>query len=106
MAISGFGAMAKTKRLIAEHIRQVDVGVELADARIPKSSRNPVLSELLGSKPRILMLNKSDMSDPVVNELWMNHYQKEGISALLCDSISGSGLEKLNGAVSAFCRIN
>jgi ribosome biogenesis GTPase A len=102
MAISWFpGHMAKTRRLIEENIKLVDIVVELADARIPRSSRNPVLSELLGSKPRLLILNKSDMSDPIVNDLWIKYYQKEGVYALLCDSISGKGLEKLKETISS-----
>lgn len=99
MAISWFpGHMAKTRRLIEESIRLVDMVVELADARIPQSSRNPVLAELLGGKKRLLLLNKSDLADPQVNELWISHYQKEKTFALLCDSAGGKGLERIEGA--------
>lgn len=100
MAISWFpGHMAKTRRLIEENIKLVDLVVELADARIPLSSRNPVLSDLLGNKPQILMMNKSDMADPLVNDMWVAEFKKEGVTALLCDSMSGKGMEKLNNTI-------
>ncbi|MGI6030619.1 MAG: ribosome biogenesis GTPase YlqF [Eubacteriales bacterium] len=96
MAINWFpGHMAKTRRLITEHIRQVDIVVELADARLPESSRNPILPELLGDKKRLLVLNKSDMADPAANEKWKSWYEKQGQPTLLCDSVSGKGVRQI-----------
>ena len=96
MSISWYpGHMAKTRRLIEENIRQVDAVVELCDARIPYSSRNPILPELLGNKPCLLILNKSDMADPAVNSAWVRRFQAQGTLALLCDSISGAGLSEI-----------
>lgn len=96
MAISWFpGHMAKTRRLIADSISMVDIVAELCDARIPKSSRNPILDELLGNKPRILVMNKSDLSDPKANDEWLSFYRSRGIVAYPCDAMSGRGVDKL-----------
>jgi ribosome biogenesis GTPase A len=100
MAINWFpGHMAKTRRLISENIKKVDIVVELADARIPESSRNPILQELLGEKKRMLILNKCDMADPRMNDKWQSYYEKQGIRTLLCDSLTGKGVNKLPGVL-------
>jgi ribosome biogenesis GTPase A len=70
------GHMAKTKRLLTEQLRWVDVVIELGDARLPQSSRNPMLQELLGSKPKLLILNKSDLADPFWTKRWLVELQK------------------------------
>ncbi len=88
------GHMAKTRRLIQENLKMVDIIVELADARIPQSSRNPELSKWLNNKARVLILNKADTADPAATQKWLQYYKKEGIAALACDSRSGRGLEK------------
>ena len=64
------GHMAKTRRLIIENLKLVDVVIELLDARIPKSSRNPEIDSIVGEKPRVIALNKSDLSDPKQNDEW------------------------------------
>jgi len=66
--------MSKTRRLIKENLKKVDVVVEILDARAPDSSRNPIIDELTGDKPRLVVLNKSDLADPVLTEQWMAHY--------------------------------
>ncbi len=71
------GHMAKTARLISENLKLTDVVVEIADARIPRSSRNPYLNKLLGNKPRVLVLNKADLADPQVNALWKKRYAEK-----------------------------
>ncbi len=86
------GHMAKTKRKIAESLSLVDAVAEIADARIPASSRNPELAELLGKKPRILVLGKSDLADPGISAQWIAHFKKAGIYALEADCNSGKGL--------------
>ncbi len=88
------GHMAKTRRLIQENLKMVDIVVELADARIPQSSRNPELSKWLNNKARVLVLNKADTADPTATQKWLQYYKKKGIAALACDSRSGRGLEK------------
>ncbi len=72
------GHMAKTKKLITEHLKAVDVAAELLDARIPYSSSNPMIQELLGNKPHLVILNKSDLADPVCTAQWEEHFKKQG----------------------------
>ncbi len=88
------GHMTKTKRKIAEILPLIDAVAEVVDARIPLSSRNPDLPEMIGSKPRIVLLNKCDMADPVQTEKWINFYKSQGISAIGIDCKNGKGIEK------------
>ncbi len=88
------GHMAKTRRLITDSLKQVDLVVELTDARIPQSSRNPELDQWVSGKPRILLLNKSDQADPEATRRWLEHYRREGIPALSCDCKSGAGVDR------------
>lgn len=79
MSIQWFpGHMAKTKRLLLEQLKWVDVVLELADARIPVSSRNPLLHKLLGNKARLLLLNKADLADPNWTSKWLKHLKESG----------------------------
>lgn len=82
------GHMAKAKREIKEHIKQVDLVIELKDARIPYSSTNPMVDEIVGNKPRLILLNKSTLADSKVTKAWMDYYKKKGILSLDIDSIS------------------
>lgn len=93
------GHMAKTRRLMRESIRLVDVVVEVTDARIPFSSRNPELPRLVGSKPRIVLLNKCDSADPEVTRAWRDHYAAKGVAAIATDCRSGKGLRQLDGVI-------
>lgn len=93
------GHMAKTGRLIAENLKLVDVVVELLDARIPYSSQNPSLNEILGSKPRVIALNKSDMADAEITIQWVDYFKSNGITAVPIDSISGKGINRLKDVV-------
>lgn len=86
------GHMAKTKRNIEKSLKLVDAVAEIADARIPKSSRNPVLDKLLRNKPRVILMNKSDMADPVKTSQWISFYKEKGIPAIPVDCHSGKGL--------------
>lgn len=88
------GHMAKTRRLIKESLPLVDCVAEITDARIPKSSRNPEIDSLCAAKPRILLLNKSDVADPSVTEKWIEHCKKFGIGAIAVDCKSGKGLNR------------
>lgn len=83
MSIQWFpGHMAKTKRLITENIKLVDVVVELADARLPESSRNPIFAEIMGAKPRVMALTKEDLAEPGFTKKWLAYYGNQGITAL------------------------
>ena len=86
------GHMTKTKRKIEASLKLVDAVAEIIDARIPISSRNPDLDGLVGSKPRIVLMNKCDMADAKETARWISAYQKIGISALAVDCKSGRGL--------------
>lgn len=86
------GHMAKTRRLMRDGLRLVDVVVELRDARIPHSSANPEIKQLVGQKPRILLLNKSDTADEAVNRAWCAFYQRQALPVLAVDCRSGKGL--------------
>lgn len=89
------GHMAKTRRLMAANLKLVDIVVELTDARIPWSSRNPEIDRIVGKKPRVMLLNKSDYADPAETERWLNFYRKKGIAAISCDCRSGRGVKNL-----------
>jgi ribosome biogenesis GTPase A len=86
--------MTKAKRKIAEDLKLVDVVIELVDARIPMSSRNPDVDEIVGGKPRIIVLNKSDLADENANRIWMKYYTASNTKVILANSIKGTGLKE------------
>ena len=86
------GHMAKTRRLMRESLPQVDAVVEIIDARIPASSRNPEIDKILDDKPRIIVLNKSDCADNAVNNLWLDYFKERGIPAMIANSKTGKGI--------------
>lgn len=88
------GHMAKTRRLMQESLPLVDIIIELTDARIPASSRNPEIDKLTGGKPRIVLLNKCDTADEQILKLWCDFYKEQGVAALQTDCRSGRGLNK------------
>ena len=88
------GHMTKTRRMIEANLKLVDAVVEIVDSRIPESSRNPVINELVASKPRIILLNKCDYSDEKITAKWREYYEKQGISVLVCDCRSGKGINQ------------
>lgn len=92
------GHMAKAKREIAEAIKLVDVVVEIIDARIPISSRNPVLNEIIGDKPRVIVLNKADLSDDTQNQKWVQEFKKDNQIAIATDSNKGIGIKEVTNA--------
>lgn len=89
------GHMKKTKELIQESIKLVDVVVELLDARIPISSRNPQIDSLIGNKPKIVILNKFDLTDPKALEEWVQYYGDMGVKAIPVNALSGDGVNQL-----------
>ncbi len=93
------GHMTKTKRKIAEILPLIDGVAEVIDARIPLSSRNPDILDIVGNKPRIILLNKSDIADPVVTSEWINHFKEQGIVAIELDCKTGRGLNNFKAAV-------
>lgn len=94
------GHMAKTRRQIAEDLKQVDACLELLDARIPASSRNPEIIKLLSGKPTITLLNKSSLSDPDTNAEWLEYYRSRGqTTPLLIDSVTGEGTGRITPAL-------
>ncbi len=93
------GHMAKTRRLITESLKLVDVVIELLDARLPLSSQNPEIDRIVGKKPRIIILNKSDIADPEANEKWLKFFERKGVCCILADSLSGKGLKNLDVAI-------
>lgn len=95
------GHMAKTRRLIGESLSLVDLVIELTDARIPQSSRNPELDKWLLDKPRIIILNKSDCADENITKQWVEYYKKKGIRAVMADCKSGKGVAGIIPAVKA-----
>ncbi len=98
------GHMAKTRRLMRESLRLVDIVVEVIDARIPISSRNPELPELVGKKPRIILLNKCDAADEAITQKWCEYYKERGITALPTDCRSGRGIKQFVPAVKEVLR--
>ncbi len=93
------GHMAKTRRQIKEALSLVDGVIELVDARIPSSSRNPELDDIIKNKPRIILLNKSDIANQTATSIWLQHYKDKGYTALAVDCRSGRGLNKFPSAV-------
>ena len=79
------GHMTKTKRLIEADVKMVDAVAEVIDARIPESSRNPILDELVGSKPRIIIMNKCDVADEFATNAWKKFYESRGACVIVCD---------------------
>ncbi|MBR7112481.1 MAG: ribosome biogenesis GTPase YlqF [Clostridia bacterium] len=93
------GHMAKTRRLIGENLKNVDIVIELLDARIPQSSRNPEIMRLVEGKPLVTLLNKSMLADPVSTEKWVRHYTGEGQICIPFDCISKKGMDRLLPAI-------
>jgi len=93
------GHMTKTKRKIQSSLKLVDAVAEIIDARIPVSSRNPDLAEIVGSKPRVVLLNKCDMADPNATARWIEYFKSNKIVAIPVDCKSGKGLNKFIPAV-------
>ena len=91
--------MAKTRRLMQECLGQVDLVLELLDARIPYSSKNPEIEKLLGTKPRIAVLTKSALANPEATKAWVEYYKQKGTTAVVIDNNTGAGIGALEEAV-------
>ena len=96
MTIQWFpGHMAKARRQVTEKIKLVDIVFELVDARLPLSSRNPILDEIIGEKPRIIILNKSDLADPIETKKCVAYFNNQGIAAVPIIAQEGKGMKQL-----------
>ena len=91
--------MAKTRRLIGENLKEVDIIIEILDARIPYSSKNPEIARLIGDKPSLTILNKASLADKAITQKWIDHYKSQGKYAISVDCITGEGLSLISGAV-------
>ena len=89
------GHMTKARRLIVDNLKLVDVVIVLLDARIPYSSANPMLAEIIGSKPHAIALNKADLADPEMTKAWIEHFKAKGVKAIAIDAITGKGMKPL-----------
>lgn len=89
------GHMAKARRQVTEKLKQIDVVIELLDARLPLSSRNPMIDEIVAEKPRLILLNKADLADPAVTEQWGRYFKERGLQTLPIDALSGKGVNRL-----------
>ncbi|ANB59440.1 ribosome biogenesis GTP-binding protein YlqF [Anoxybacillus amylolyticus] len=99
MTIQWFpGHMAKAKREVQEKLKLIDVVFELLDARIPLSSRNPMIDEILTNKPRIILLNKADMADEKVTSEWISFFAEQGMPAIAIDAQAGTGMKQIVAA--------
>ena len=93
------GHMAKTRRKIAEQLKLIDAVAEIVDARIPISSRNPDLKEIIGDKPHLILLNKCDMADEIATKNWIEYYKSQGIFAIPVDCKNGRGISAFKDTV-------
>ncbi len=99
MTIQWFpGHMAKARRQVTEKLKLVDMIMELVDARIPFSSRNPMIGEIIGQKPRLILLNKADLADKSITEEWIQYYRKQGVTALAINSQTGANTKEIVAA--------
>ena len=93
------GHMAKTRRMITENLKHVDVILEILDARIPYSSRNPEITRLTSGKPTLLLLNKASLSDAAQNKIWQQYYTNENTVCLVIDCVNGEGMNRIAPAI-------
>ena len=91
--------MAKTRRLIQENLSSVDLVIEVLDARIPSSSKNPEIGKWVGTKPVLTVLSKAGMADPAASALWMQSFRERGVRPVLLDCLSGEGMDGLSRAI-------
>lgn len=98
------GHMTKARRQMQEDIKLIDLVIELVDARIPRSSKNPDIDELAKNKARVILLNKADMADKEVTELWKQYYEGKGFIAVTINSKNPAGMKKINEVIQTACK--
>ncbi|WP_107942279.1 ribosome biogenesis GTPase YlqF [Metasolibacillus fluoroglycofenilyticus] len=102
MTIQWFpGHMAKARREVSENLKLVDIVFELVDARLPLSSRNPMIDQVIHQKPRLLILNKQDMADETETRKWLQYFEEHGYKAVAINSLEGKGLQSVTKAAQA-----
>ena len=97
------GHMTKAKRMMEENIKLIDLVIEIVDARIPISSRNPDIDSLAVNKARIILLNKSDLADDKITNQWINYFNENNIYCLKLNSRTNSGIKQVNGLIMTAC---
>lgn len=90
------GHMKKTKELLIKNLKLVDIVYEILDARIPNSSKNPVIDSILQNKPRVIILNKRDLADEKANKFWLDYYNKNNTQVVLTNSLNNVGVNKIS----------
>lgn len=98
------GHMTKAKRMMQENIKLIDLVIELVDARIPMSSRNPDIDELGKNKARVILLNKSDLAEERQNDAWAEYFKKKGYSVVKVNSKKGGGIKSIQGVILEACK--
>lgn len=98
------GHMTKARRMMEENIKLIDLVIEVVDARIPFSSRNPDIDTLAKNKARLILLNKSDLSDDELNKQWMDYFAGKGFYVLKLNSRSGAGIKQINSTIQEACK--
>lgn len=98
------GHMTKAKRMMEENIKLIDLVIELVDARVPMSSKNPEIDQLGRNKSRIILLNKADLADPRLNDLWTDYYKGRGFFVQEMNSQTGSGIKGIQPLVQSACK--
>lgn len=98
------GHMTKAKRMMEEDIKLIDLVIELVDARLPLSSRNPDIDTLAKNKARLILLNKADLADERANNMWNDYFKEKGFFVVKLDSRSGSGMKAINGIIQEACK--
>jgi len=98
------GHMTKAKRMMQENVKLIDLIIELVDARVPLSSRNPDIDDIGKNKSRVILLNKSDLADPAQNKKWTGYFEERGAYVLEINSKTGAGVKNVQGLVKEACK--
>lgn len=98
------GHMTKAKRMMQENIKLIDLVIELVDARVPMSSRNPDIDELGKNKARLILLNKSDLAEDKQNDAWVEYFKAKGFSVVKVNSKKGGGIKSIQGVIQEACK--
>ena len=98
------GHMTKAKRMMQENIKLIDLVIELVDARLPVSSRNPDIDELGKNKARLILLNKSDLAEEACNDRWAEYFKQKGYSVVKVNSKKGGGIKSIQGVIQEACK--
>ena len=96
------GHMTKAKRMMVDSVKLVDAICEIIDARIPISSRNPELGDIAGGRPRVVILNRTDLADPDITAKWREYFRKQGFAVLETDAKTGKGVNNFLNKIRRF----